>query len=284
MATRRAVKKDNSANVNLIDFFKEIMEKIINRNTLLKARVQYGHAPRWAHPSFAPFVLKKERGIQVIDVGKTLSCMVKAGEMMKSLMEEGKKILFLGSKPQAHTALKESATRLGLPYVVERWLGGTLTNFGTIKKVLKKLTSMEEDKQGDDYKHLTKREKLIRARKKEKQEKLLSGLLGMSRLPAALFVVDIKREMTAIKEAKSLGIRVIAIADSNAPLGDIDLAIPANDDAISSIELIVQYLEGEMMQGKKTWERGKVKREELNQMNASEKKEVKKQKTKLYIK
>ena len=235
------------------------MEKVINKETLLKARVQYGHLSKKWHPSFAPFILKKQSGIHIIDLDQTLKCLAEAGEEMKKLAQEGKKILFVGRKKQAQAIIEEVAKRLKQPYITERWLGGTLTNFPTIRKLLKKLNAMEDEMQSEAYKHLTKREKLIYMRKKAKQETLLAGLFSISRLPSAIFVVDVKREITAIKEARKLGIPVFAIADTTAPTALVDRIIPANDDAVTSISIIVRYLESQIADGMEIWEKNREK-------------------------
>ncbi|MEM9737564.1 MAG: 30S ribosomal protein S2 [Bacteroidota bacterium] len=260
------------------------MTRVINRETLLKARVQYGHLSKKWHPSFAPFILMKKQRMHVIDLDKTLKCLAIAGEEIKKLVQEGKKILFVGRKKQAQAIVEETAKRLNQPYVTERWLGGTLTNFGTIKKLLRKLGAMEEEMKSESYKHLTKREKLIYIRKKNKQENLLSGLFSINRLPAAIFVVDVNREMTAIKEARKLGILVFALADTTAPTHLIDYIIPANDDAITSIKIILLYLESQIAEGSQLWEKRKAQEEQDSLPDKEQKETTKKPNKREFIK
>ena len=176
---------------------------------------------------------------------------------MKKIIEGGKKILFVGTKKIAKTLIKNLAEKLEQPYVNERWLGGTLTNFFTIRKLLRKLTSIHVIIESNTYQNLTKREQLTIVRKKAKLEKTLKGLSTINRIPSAIFVVDIQKEKTCIKEASHLGIPLFAIIDTNSSPQPIDYPIPANDDAQSSIAIILNYIEEELQKGLKVWKEAK---------------------------
>ncbi len=182
----------------------------------------------------------EKNGIHIIDLNKTLACLEEASNAIKQIVRSGKKIMFVATKKQAKDLVAAEAQRLNMPYVTERWLGGMLTNFATIRKSLKKMSSLEKLMKEDGYKNLAKKERLMVSRQKEKMETILGGIADLSRLPAALFVVDIKREHIAIAEAQKLGIPVFALVDTNSNPNEVDFPIPANDDAFKSVSLLVK--------------------------------------------
>ncbi|MCD8540287.1 MAG: 30S ribosomal protein S2 [Leadbetterella sp.] len=206
---------------------------------LLDAGVHFGHLTRKWDPRMAPYIFMEKNGIHIIDLSQSLEALQEAQAFLKGVVRSGRKVMFVATKKQAQEIVSEEAKRLKMPFVTERWLGGMLTNFATIKKSLKKLSNIER-MLGDEEtaKNIAKREKLMLGREKAKLERLLGGVTDLSRLPAALFVVDIKREHLAIAEAKRLGIPVVAMCDTNSNPEIVDYAIPANDDAYKSISLI----------------------------------------------
>lgn len=211
----------------------------IQYKDLLDAGVHFGHLTRKWDPRMAPYIFMEKNGIHIIDLNHSLENLAAAQAFVKSVVRSGRKIMFVATKKQAQEIVSEEAKRLKMPFVTERWLGGMLTNFSTIKKSLKKMTNI--DKMLSDEataKNIAKREKLMLGREQAKLEKLLGGVADLSRLPAALFVVDIKREHLAIAEAKRLGIPVVAMCDTNSNPEIVDFAIPSNDDAYKSISLI----------------------------------------------
>jgi small subunit ribosomal protein S2 len=210
---------------------------------LLDAGVHFGHLTRKWNPKMAPYIFMERNGIHIIDLNKTLASMDVAIDAIKKIVRSGRKVMFVATKKQAKEVVAEEAKRLKMPFVTERWLGGMLTNFVTIRKSVKKLSSI--DKMTKDevlFNSLAKKERLMKEREKEKLTKVLGGIADQSRLPAALFVVDIKREHIAIKEAQRLNIPVFGIVDTNSDPTQVDFAIPANDDAYKSIALITHTI------------------------------------------
>ena len=206
---------------------------------LLDAGVHFGHLTRKWDPKMAPYIFMEKNGIHIIDLNKTLACLEDAQEVVKGIVRSGRKIMFVATKKQAQEIVPEEARRLKMPYVTERWLGGMLTNFATIKKSLKKLQNVERMlKDEATAKNIAKRERLMLDRERIKLERLLGGVADLSRLPAALFVVDVKREHLAVSEAHRLGIPVIAICDTNSNPEAVEYPIPGNDDAYKSVALI----------------------------------------------
>ena len=212
----------------------------IEYKDLLDAGVHFGHLTRKWDPRMAPYIFMEKNGIHIIDLNKTLACLEEASNAIKQIVRSGKKIMFVATKKQAKDLVAAEAQRLNMPYVTERWLGGMLTNFATIRKSLKKMSSLEKLMKEDGYKNLAKKERLMVTRQKEKMETILGGIADLSRLPAALFVVDIKREHIAIAEAQKLGIPVFALVDTNSNPNEVDFPIPANDDAFKSVSLLVK--------------------------------------------
>ena len=212
----------------------------IEYKDLLDAGVHFGHLTRKWDPRMSPYIFMEKNGIHIIDLNKTLACLEEASNAIKQIVRSGKKIMFVATKKQAKDLVAAEAQRLNMPYVTERWLGGMLTNFATIRKSLKKMSSLERLMKEDAYKNLAKKERLMVSRQKDKLEIILGGIADLSRLPAALFVVDIKREHIAIAEAQKLGIPVFALVDTNSNPNEVDFPIPANDDAFKSVSLLVK--------------------------------------------
>ncbi|MBC8083377.1 MAG: 30S ribosomal protein S2 [Hymenobacter sp.] len=188
----------------------------------------------------SPFIFMEKNGIHIIDLNKTLVSLDQAANAIRNIAKSGRKVMFVATKKQAQEIVTAEATRLKMPFVTDRWLGGMLTNFATVRKSLKKMSTIDKMvKENTAYAALAKRERLMMSREREKLERVLGGIADLSRLPAALFVVDVKREHIAVKEAKKLGVPVFAICDTNSNPELVDFPIPANDDASKSIQLIV---------------------------------------------
>ncbi len=209
---------------------------------LLDAGVHFGHLTRKWDPRMAPYIFMERNGIHIIDLNKTLVTLDEASNAIRSVVRSGRKVLFVATKKQAKSIVEEEAKRLRMPYVTERWLGGMLTNFTTIRKSLKKLSSIEKLMKDESYLNLAKRERLMVTREKDKLNKVLGGISELTRLPAAVFVVDVKKEHIAVKEAQKLNIPIFAMVDTNSNPTVADFPIPANDDAYKSIDIIVKYL------------------------------------------
>lgn len=210
-----------------------------NFNELLDAGVHFGHLKRKWNPSMAPYIFMERNGIHIIDLVKTEDNIEKAAAAMKQIAKSGKKILFVATKKQAKDIVAEQVKETGMPYVTERWPGGMLTNFPTIRKAVKKMAAIDKMSTDGTFTNLSKREKLQITRQRAKLDKMLGSIADMTRLPAALFVVDITKEYIAVREAKKLGIPVFAMVDTNSDPTTVDFPIPANDDASKSISLIV---------------------------------------------
>ena len=207
---------------------------------LLDAGVHFGHLTRKWDPKMAPYIFMERNGIHIIDLNKTLASLEEASNAVKQVVRNGRKIMFVATKKQAKDLVAEEARRLKMPYVTERWLGGMLTNFATIRKSLKKMIGIEKLMKDEAYQNMAKRERLMVSREKEKLERVLGGIADLTRIPAALFIVDIKREHIAVQEAHKLNIPVFAVVDTNSNPNLVDFPIPANDDAYKSISIIVK--------------------------------------------
>lgn len=207
---------------------------------LLNAGVHYGHLKRKWNPKMAPYIFMERNGIHVIDLNKTLASLSTACEAARQMTRKGRKIMFVATKKQARDIVKQEAERVGMPFVTDRWLGGMLTNFSTVRKSIKKLASIDKLMKSESYHNLAKRERLMVSRQKEKMERILGGIANENRLPAALFVIDVSREHIAVKEAKKLGIPVFALVDTNSDPNTVQFPIPGNDDAFKSISIITQ--------------------------------------------
>ena len=218
------------------------MANSIEVKDLLEAGVHFGHLTRKWNPNMAPYIYMERNGIHVINLYKTAAKIEEANEALKKIAASGKKILFVATKKQAKDIVAEKATSVGMPYITERWPGGMLTNFVTIRKAVKKMSSIDKMKKDGTYDTLSKKEKLHITRLREKLEKNLGSIADMTRLPAALFVVDTLREHIAVKEAQKLNIPIFAMVDTNSDPREVDYVIPANDDASRSIERILSYV------------------------------------------
>ncbi len=207
---------------------------------LLDAGAHFGHLTRKWDPKMAPYIFMEKNGIHIIDLNKTLVSLDYAATAIRNIAKSGRKIMFVATKKQAQEIVTTEAERLKMPFVTDRWLGGMLTNFATVRKSLKKMATIDKMvKENTAYAALAKREKLMMQREREKLDRVLGGIADLGRLPAALFVIDVKREHIAVKEAHKLGIPVFAICDTNSNPELVQFPIPANDDASKSIQLIV---------------------------------------------
>jgi small subunit ribosomal protein S2 len=234
---------------------------------LMDAGVHFGHLTRKWNPRMAEYIFMENNGIHIIDLNKTLKCLDEASYALKNIVRSGRKIMFVATKKQAKDIISEEATRLNMPFVTERWLGGMLTNFATIRKSLKRLQQIDKMQKDETVENMTKKEKLMLTREKAKLQKQLGGISDLNRLPAALFVIDVKREHIAVAEAQKLNIPVFAMVDTNSDPSDIDFPIPANDDAFKSISIVTKYIgksieEGLMERKKDKEEAGQKKEEE----------------------
>jgi len=227
---------------------------------LLEAGVHFGHLKKKWNPKMLPYIFAEKNGIHIIDLNKTIEGLDEAAAALKSIAKSGKKIMFVATKKQAKEIVAEAAAKVNMPFVTERWLGGMLTNFQTIRKSVKKMQSIEKMLADGTLDSVTKKERLTLSRSKEKMEKVLGGISNMSRTPVALFIVDISHEHIALAEAKRLGITTFAMVDTNSDPTKVDFAIPSNDDATKSISIITNYLTAAIMEGLQ--ERSEVKEEE----------------------
>ncbi|MBO7051802.1 MAG: 30S ribosomal protein S2 [Prevotella sp.] len=210
-----------------------------NFDQLLQAGCHFGHLKRKWNPAMAPYIFMERNGIHIIDLNKTVAKVDEAAEALKNIAKQGKKILFVATKKQAKDVIAEKAQSVGMPYVNERWAGGMLTNFQTIRKAIKKMANIDKLTSDGTYSNLSKRELLQISRQRAKLEKNLGSIADLTRLPSAIFVVDIEKEHIAVKEAHRLGIPVFGIVDTNANPNAVDFAIPANDDAKDSVDVIL---------------------------------------------
>ncbi len=210
-----------------------------NFDTLLEAGCHFGHLKRKWNPAMAPYIFMEKNGIHIIDLHKTVVKVDEAAEALKNIAKSGRKILFVATKKQAKPVIAEKATSVNMPYVNERWPGGMLTNFATIRKAVKKMANIDKLSADGTYANLSKREILQISRQRAKLEKNLGSVADLTRLPAALFVVDVLKEQIAVREANRLGIPVFGIVDTNSDPTNVDFVIPANDDASKSVEIIL---------------------------------------------
>ena len=220
-----------------------------NFDTLLEAGCHFGHLKRKWNPAMAPYIFMERNGIHILDLHKTVAKVDEAAEAMKQIAKSGKKILFVATKKQAKQIVADKATSVNMPYVIERWPGGMLTNFPTIRKAVKKMANIDKLVADGTFSNLSKREILQVSRQRAKLEKNLGSIADLTRLPAALFVVDVMKEHIAVREANRLGIPVFAIVDTNSNPDNIDFVIPANDDASKSIEVILDACCGAVAEG-----------------------------------
>jgi len=216
---------------------------------LLEAGVHFGHLTRKWNPNMAPFIHMEKNGIHIINLYKTASKIDEASSALSKIASSGRKILFVATKKQAKDLVSKAAEEVNMPYITERWPGGMLTNFVTIRKAVKKMSAIDRTKQDGTFEALSKREKLQIDRLRAKLEKNLGSITDMTRLPGALFVVDIRREHIAIREAQKLNIPIFAMVDTNCDPREVDFAIPSNDDASKSIDIILNYVTDAIKEG-----------------------------------
>ncbi len=221
----------------------------INFEQLLEAGVHFGHLKRKWNPKMAPYIFMEKNGIHIIDLHKTAIKLDDAASALKQIAKSGRRVLFVATKKQAKEVVAEKAGAVNMPYVTERWPGGMLTNFPTIRKAVKKMSDIDKKEQSGTYDNFSKRERLQIARQRAKLEKNLGSIADLTRLPAALFVVDVQKEQNAVKEAKRLSIPVFAMVDTCCDPTDIDFVIPANDDATKSIDLIMATVTAAIAEG-----------------------------------
>ena len=253
---------------------------------LIKAGVHFGHLTRKWNPNMAPYIYMERNGIHIINLYKTISKLDEASSALAKIASSGRKILFVATKKQAKDIVAETAKKVNMPYITERWPGGMLTNFITIRKAVKKMSSIDRMKQDGTFNTLSKKEKLQIGRLREKLEKNLGSIANMTRLPGAIFVVDVVRENIAIKEAKKLNIPIFAMVDTNSDPRDIQYVIPSNDDASKSISKILEYIADSIKEGlqerkaeKEAEEEKAEKTEEAKEEKAEKAEEAKEEKT-----
>ena len=243
-----------------------------NFEELLEAGCHFGHLKRKWNPAMAPYIFMERKDIHIIDLHKTVVKIDEAAAAMKQIAKSGRKILFVATKKQAKDVVADKATSVGMPYITERWAGGMLTNFPTIRKAVKKMTTIDKMSTDGTFDNISKREKLQITRQREKLEKNLGSIADLTRLPSALFVVDVMKENIAVKEAQRLGIPVFGIVDTNSNPNDIDFVIPANDDATKSVEVILNAMCAAIQEG---LEERKVEKIDAEASEAPEMKEKK---------
>ena len=235
---------------------------------LIKAGVHFGHLTRKWNPNMSPYIYMERNGIHIINLYKTVAKLEEASNALKKIASSGRKILFVATKKQAKDIVSESSKKINMPYITERWPGGMLTNFVTIRKAVKKMSSIDRMKQDGTFNSLSKKEKLQIGRLREKLEKNLGSISNMTRLPGAIFIVDILREKIAVKEAQKLNIPIFAMVDTNSDPRGIDYVIPANDDASKSISKILEHVGSAIQEGLE--ERNSVKDKEETQDKEAE--------------
>lgn len=243
----------------------------VDLTQLIEAGAHFGHLTRRWNPKMKPYIFMEKNGIHIIDLKKTQKYLVEAAEELSKYAAEGKKVLFVGTKKQAKNVIETEAKRSGQNWVSERWLGGMLTNFATIRKSVKRLSNIEKQETDGTFDKITKKERLFLTREKDKLKKVLEGVESMSKLPGALFIVDIKKEAIAVQEAHRLNIPVFAIVDTNCDPDEVDYLIPANDDAVKTVEIITQFMADAVIEGETKFKEKKA--EEV-----AEKERVKKEK------
>jgi small subunit ribosomal protein S2 len=223
---------------------------IVSMKALLESGVHFGHRTHKWHPAMKPYIFTERNGIHIIDLQKTSKAIEQAYNLVRDVVAEGGTVLFVGTKRQAQETIQEEATRCGMPYVTARWLGGMLTNWRTIRQRINELERLERMRDKGEFEYITKKEALILTRKIERLDTLLGGIRTIGTLPDAIFVVDVRRESTAIHEANLLNIPVVAMVDTNCDPSNIDYVIPSNDDAIRAIKLLVAKIADAVIEGK----------------------------------
>jgi small subunit ribosomal protein S2 len=254
--------------------------KKVDITQLVEAGAHFGHLTRRWNPKMKPYIFMEKNGIHIIDLKKTQKYLVEAAEELSKHVAEGKKVLFVGTKKQAKNVIETEARRCGQNWVSERWLGGMLTNFATIRKSVKRLSNIEKQETDGTFDKITKKERLFLTREKDKLKKVLEGVETMAKLPGALFVVDIKKESIAVQEAHRLNIPVFAIVDTNCDPDVVDYLIPANDDAVKTVEIITNYMADAVLEGEAQLKEKKAEevaeKERVKKERESKKEEIKK--------
>ena len=239
---------------------------------LLEAGVHFGHLRKKWNPKMLPYIFAEKKGIHIIDLNKTVDHLQETAAALKQIAKSGKKIMFVATKKQAKEIVTECAKRVNMPFATERWLGGMLTNFNTVRKSVKKMQSIEKMLNDGSAESLTKKERLTLTRDKEKMEKVLGGIAQLGRLPAAIFMVDIGHEHIALAEAKRLGITTFGMVDTNCDPNKVDYAIPANDDATKSIAIITNYITAAIAEGLEERQASKEDEDSVAEDNENERK------------
>ncbi|MBK9270307.1 MAG: 30S ribosomal protein S2 [Saprospiraceae bacterium] len=216
---------------------------------MLDAGVHFGHLRKKWNPKMRPYIFKEHKGVHIIDLNRTSDCMEKAAAALKQIAKSGKKIMFVATKKQAREIVSRVAQSINMPYVTDRWLGGMMTNFATIRRSVKKMNNIERMLTDATVTNITKKERLTLSRERIKMDRVLGGIANLNRLPSAIFVVDIMHEHLAIQEAEKLGVRTFAMVDTNSDPNLVDFPIPSNDDSSKSIELIAGYLANAIKEG-----------------------------------
>lgn len=222
---------------------------IPNNEELLKAGVHFGHMRKKWNPKMRPYIFMERKGIHIIDLNRTVECMETAGDAIRNMARTGKKIMFVATKKQARDIVANGAKSVNMPYVTDRWLGGMMTNFSTVRRSVKKMQNIERMLSDGSFSNITKKERLTLGRERDKIKKVLGGVEELNRLPGALFIVDIVHEHLAVSEAAKLGIPTFGMVDTNSDPRLVDFPIPANDDSSKSIELITNYLTEAIKEG-----------------------------------
>lgn len=235
------------------------MTSVPKYKELLDAGVHFGHLKRKWNPKMKPYIFAEHKGIHIIDLHRTSDSLEEAGEAMKNLARAGKKILFVATKRQARGIVADAALKVDMPYVTDRWLGGMMTNFATVRRSVKKMNNIDRMFSDGTLSNVTKKERLTLTRERDKIERVLGGIAKLNRLPHAIFIIDIDHEHIALAEAKKLGMRTFGIVDTNSNPKLVDYPIPANDDATKSIQIITEYLVTCIQQGLKERQEGKGK-------------------------
>ena len=221
----------------------------IEYKELLDAGVHFGHMKKKWNPKMQPYIFMERKGIHIIDLNRTIQCMEKSANALRSIAKSGRKILFVATKKQARDIVRQAAESVNMPFVTERWLGGMMTNFSTIRRSVKKMQNIDRILADGSLSSVTKKERLTLTRERNKLEKVLGGIAHLNRIPAAVYIVDITHEHIALTEANKLGLRTIALVDTNSNPNLVDFPIPANDDASKAISVITSYLTDAIKEG-----------------------------------
>lgn len=237
---------------------------------MLEAGVHFGHLRKKWNPKMAPYIFMERKGIHIVDLKRTGECLQEAALAAKQIAKSGRKIMFVATKKQARDIVTKAAQSVGMPYVTDRWLGGMMTNFATIRKSVKKMQNIERMLTDVTVTNLTKKERLTLTRERNKMEKVLGGIANLNRLPAAIFIVDISHEHIALTEAKKLGFRTFGMVDTNSDPNQVDFPIPGNDDASKSINLITSTLVQAIKEGLEERKEAKVETKEGEEVEAAE--------------